>query len=454
MTAFPVTERIARFVVETTLEKIPAAALATAKTAVQDTLGVGLAGSQDEAGTIAARLATGEGAREEASLLGRQARTSAQQAAFANGVATHALDYDYGLATGGQPVAPVLAATLAMAEATGVTGARLLEAYVVGFEVTAKISDSLYNVVQHGWHAPGNMGTLGATAACAKVLGMSEEQTRHALGMAVSMAGGVEANFGTMTKPLHVGHAARNAVVAAKLAADGFTANVGAIEVGTGYYDAYYRIEPGADSPLDSLGRTWELVESGLKIKPYPCGGLAHTSIDAGLALRDEVIAAGGTDAVESVVVEVTDRVAGRIVFGVPETELQAKFSMPYLIARALVDGRVGLDAFTDEAIEDESVLSVAAKVSMVVGPDLKSSKVGRPSVVTVRMRDGGTLVKRVDAPKGSEAMPMTPAELRAKFHECAARTMDVGSADAVLEAIDGLDKAVDLGTLAGLLRG
>jgi 2-methylcitrate dehydratase PrpD len=454
MAAFPATERIATFVTETTLASIPPAAIATAKTAILDTLGVGLAGSRDDAGTIAAGMAEAERAREQASLLGRPTQTSAQQAAFANGVATHALDFDYGLNTGGQPVAPVLAATLATAEATGASGARFLEAYVVGFEVTAKISDSLYSVVQHGWHAPGNMGTIGATAACAKVLGLSHEQTRHALGMAVSMAGGVEANFGTMTKPLHVGHAARNAVVAANLAAAGFTANVGAIETGTGYYDAYYRIEPGDDSPLDSLGSRWELVESGLKIKPYPCGGLAHTSIDAALALRDELLAAGGTDAIESVVVEVTDRVAGRIVFGVPETELQAKFSMPYLIARALVDGRVGLDAFTDEAIEDQSVLNVAAKVEMRLGPDLRSTRAGRPSVVTIQMRDASTFTKRVDAAKGGDAVPMTPEELRAKFSECAARVMAQGPADQVADAVGSLETAPDLRSLTSLLRG
>jgi 2-methylcitrate dehydratase PrpD len=458
MAVYPVTERLARFVSETTLVNVPTAAVATAKVAVMDSLGVALAGSQDEAGTLAAHIVREEGSEEQASVLGHGFQTSAQQAAFVNGIATHALDYDHGLASGGQPTAPIIAAALALAESVGTSGAKLLEAYIIGFEVTAKISMSLYSVVQHGWHAPGNMGTLGATAACAKIQDLSLDQTRHSLGMAVSMAGGVEANFGTMTKPLHVGNAARNAVLAVKLAVAGFTANVEAIEAGTGYYDAYYRITPGDDTPLASLGQSWELLESGLKIKPYPCGGLAHTAIDAAVALRQEQLKAGGrgftAESIASVNVDVTDRTFARIAFGAPRTELEAKFSMPYLIARALVDGRVGLDAFTDEAIQDPTVLAVAAKVTMQLGADLKSNQSGRPARVAIHLADGQVLNKRVDSAKGGDIVPMTAEELRAKFNECAVHVVGATPADQLASAIDSLEAARDLRSLTTLLRG
>ncbi len=455
MAAYPATDRIARFVAETTLDTVPPTAVDTAKTAFMDCLGVALAGSRDGAGTLAARVAIEEDAREEASVIGHGFRTSAQQAAFANGVAAHALDYDHSFDTGGQPMAPVIPAALALAEALGASGRLLLEAYVVGFEVTARISQSLYTTTQHAWHAPSTMGVLGATAACAKLLALPLDQTRHALGVAVSMAGGVEANFGTMTKPLHVGHAARNAVLAAKLAASGFTANPQAIETDVGFYDAYYRVTPGDDSPLEGLGRSWALVESGLRIKPYPCGGLAHTAIDAALLLRAEHFSAGvRAEDIESIDVEVTQRTLDRIVFGIPQTELEAKFSMPYLIGRALVGGRVGLDAFTDEAIQDRSVLAVAERVRMALGPDLRSSKAGRPARVTVRLRDGRDLSRRVDTPKGGDVVPMTTDELRDKFHECAGRAITPASADLLADAIDGLDSAPDLQRLTGLLRG
>jgi 2-methylcitrate dehydratase PrpD len=252
-----------------------------------------------------------------------------------------------------------------------------------------------------------------------------------------------------------VGQASRNAVVAVRLAQAGFTANGEAIESPVGYYDAYYRVEAAADTPLDALGTHWDLAESGLRIKPYPCGGLAHTAIDAALLMRSTHFVGGaGLDAIEEISVEVTDRTFGRIVFGVPDTELQAKFSMPYLIARAMVDGRVGLGAFTDEAIGDAGVLAVAGKVRMLLGPELKPTKSGRPSVVSVRLRDGRTLVQRVDAPKGGEVTPMTPEELRAKFDECAARVLSPAAAESVVGAIAGLDRAGDVRALGGLLRG
>ena len=463
MAAYPATERIARFVTETTLDRVPSAAVETAKTAFMDCLGVALAGSQDDAGTLAARMVMEEGAREEASVLGHGFRTSGQQAAFANGVAVHALDYDHSFRSGGQPTAPVIPAALALAEALGTDGRRLLEAYIVGFEVAAKISQSLYSTTQYAWHAPSTMGLLGATAACAKLLTLTLDQTRRALGIAVSMAGGVEANFGTMTKPLHVGHAARNAVVAAKLAASGFTANDQAIEAEVGYYDAYYRVTPGDDTPLEGLGSSWELADAGLRIKPYPCGGLAHTAIDAALVLRAEHLPSAGSsgavglthaEAMESIDVEVTDRTFMRIVFGIPRTELEAKFSMPYLVGRALVDGRVGLDAFTDDAIQDPAVLAVAEKVQMRLGPDLKASMAGRPARVTVRLRDGRTLSRQVDIPKGGDEVPMTGEELRAKFDECAGRAITPTSVGLLFDAIRHLDAAPDLRPLTALLRG
>jgi 2-methylcitrate dehydratase PrpD len=458
MSVYPVTEHLARFVRDTTLPKVPFAAVATAKIAVMDSLGVALAGSQDEAGNLAAHIVREENAREQASVLGHGFQTSAQQAAFANGIATHALDYDHGLASGGQPTAPIIAAALALSESVNTSGAKLLEAYIIGFEVTAKISQSLYSVIQHGWHAPGNMGILGATAACAKVLDLSLDQTRYALGMAVSMAGGVEANFGTMTKSLHVGHAARNAVLATKLSAAGFTANVEAIEAGTGYYDAYYRTTPGDNTPLAGLGESWELVESGLKVKPYPCGGLAHTAIDAAVALRQEQITAVGrgftAESIESVHVEVTARTFARIIFGAPRTELEAKFSMPYLIARALVDGRVGLGAFTDESIHDPIVLAVAAKVTMHLGADLTPNQSGRPARVQIHLTGGQTLNKQVDSPKGGDIVPMTTEELLTKFNECAIHVIGAKPAGQLAREIGRLDAAPDLRSLTTLLRG
>src|SRR6185503_12729717 len=204
----------------------------TAKSAARDCLGVALAGSREEDAKICAEIARQENAKEETSVIGQGFRTSALQAAFANGTAAHALDFDHSFTLMGQPTAPIIPAIFALGEALGSSGRQLIEAYVTGYEITAKLAHSLRDSAHEGWHAPSTLGCFGAAAGCGKLLGLSAAQMEMALGITASMTGGVVANFGTMTKPLHVGLGARSGVLAAKLAGSGFTANAKAIEAG------------------------------------------------------------------------------------------------------------------------------------------------------------------------------------------------------------------------------
>src|SRR5437773_10316326 len=193
-----------------------------------------------------------------------------------------------------------------------------------------------------------------------------------ALGMAPSMASRIVANFGTMTKPLHVGLGARNGVLAAKLAQVGYTANPKAIESGFGFYQVFHQGAPIREQPIEELGRSFALLRGGLRIKPYPCGGLTHQVIDSVLDFR----AKHGLTAemIEAVDVDVVKHTFERIVFRVPQTGIQGKFCMPYLVARAIIDGKVGLDIFTDSAVRDQSVLSLAARVQMREDNNLKKT--------------------------------------------------------------------------------
>jgi 2-methylcitrate dehydratase PrpD len=220
-----VTAKIAQFVENAKYEQIPPQAVDTAKVAVRDCLGVALAGSKEEDAKICAQIARQEGAKEESSIIGQGFRSSALQAAFANGTAAHALDFDHSFTLMGQPTAPIIPAIFALGESLGASGRQLIEAYVVGFEVTAKLAHSLRDSAHEGWHAPSTLGSFGAAAACGKLLGLSASQVEMALGITASMASGLVCNFGTMTKPLHVGLGARNGVLAAKLARGGYTAN-------------------------------------------------------------------------------------------------------------------------------------------------------------------------------------------------------------------------------------
>ena len=448
-----ITAQIARFVAESQYDKIPPLALATAKTAMLDCLGVALAGSKEVSARICADMARHEGAREEATVFGQGFRSSALHAAFANGTSAHALDFDHSFTLMGQPTAPIIPALFALGESVGAGGRRLLEAYVTGFEVTAKLAHSLRGSTHDGWHAPSTLGSFGASAACAKLLGLNPSQVEMALGITASMAGGVVCNFGTMTKPLHVGLGARNGVLAAKLAQSGYTANAQAIETSVGFYDMFHQGTPIQEEPLQQLGRSYALVSDGIRIKPYPCGGLTHQAIDAVLQFRQEH---GITaEMVEAIDVDVTRHTYNRIAFRIPQTGIQGKFCMGYLLARAIFEGTVAVEHFTDEAVRDQNILKLAEKIQMRLDPTLKPRDEGsRPCRVTVRLNNGQTYSREVHHSKGGPEFPLTAEELKRKFTTCARRAISDDSATRAVEYVERLETLDQIKPLCELLMG
>ncbi len=448
-----VTAMISEFVASAKYENLPAAAIATAKVAVRDCLGVALAGSKEEDAKICAEVARQEQAKEETTVIGQRFKSSALNAALANGTAAHAMDFDHSFTMMGQPTAPIIPATFAMGEALGASGRQIIEAYAAGFEVTAKLVYSLCDSEHDGWHAPSTLGSFGAAAACAKLLGLTRSQIEMALGMSSSMASGIVANFGTMTKPLHVGLGARNGVLAAKLAQSGFTANGKAIESGFGFYKVLHSNTPIDEKPIEELGRSYALLSDGIRIKPYPCGGLTHQVIDSVLEFKAKH---GLTpDMVERVDVDVVKHTFERIVFKVPQTGIQGKFCMPYLVARALSDGKVSLHAFTDAAVRDQNILQLAEKVQMNLDNNLKKTDPGgRPCRVTLRTKSGQTYTREEQHAKGSPEFPMTEEELRGKFTECAREVLSAEAADRALALIEGLEKVDNVRSLTEMLRG
>jgi 2-methylcitrate dehydratase PrpD len=447
-----VTAKIAQFVVNATYEKVPAKAIETAKVAMRDCLGVALAGSKEEDARICAGIARQEQAKEETSVIGQGFKTSALNAALTNGTAAHAMDFDHSFTLMGQPTAPIIPATVALGEALGASGRRILEAYAVGYEVTARLVHSLRDSENDGWHAPSTLGAFGAAAACAKLLGLNASQVEMALGVSASMAGGIVANYGTMTKPLHVGLGARNGVLAAKLAAGGYTANGKAIESGFGFYKVFHPGAPIDEKPIEELGRAYALLSDGIRIKPYPCGGLTHQAIDSILEFKTKH---GLTpEMVERVDVDVVKHTFDRIVFKVPQSSIQGKFCMPYLVARALIDGKVSLHAFTDAAVRDQNVLKLAERVQMNLDNNLTKTDPGaRPCRVTARLKNGQVLCREAQHAKGGPEFPMTEDELKGKFTECAREALSADAADRALALIDGLEKVDNVRTLTEILR-
>jgi len=326
----------------------------------------------------------------------------------------------------------------------------LLEAYVAGFEATAKIAKSIPEEGRGGWHSAGTLGTLGATLSCAKLLKLDIDQVRIALGIATSMASGVACNYGTMTKPLGAGLAARSGVMAASLAQKGFTASPTALESATGFFGAFLSLPPDT-APLEELGQSYELTQ-GLKIKPYACGGLSHNAIDAVLEMREH----DGIkpDLVKSIHVEVAKHAYDRLVFRVPRTGLEGKFCMGYLLARAMINGKVSLDDFTDAAVREQPILEFAKKVHMDLNTAFADSSEGRPSKVEVRLKDGKTFSRYVEYAKGGPQAPLSGLELRAKFVDCAHRVVDEQAVQGILGYVDNLASLKDVGPLCDLLMG
>ena len=443
------TKKVSEFVAQTTYEDLPAKAIELAKQAILDSVAVTLAGSIEPASKICAQIAREESTSKDSSVFGQGFKSSATQAAFANGTAGHALDYDYNFVYMGQPTSCLVAATFALSEKLRRSGRDFLAAYVVGFEVTTKLVCSIPDhSSKEGWHSAGTLGALGAAVACAKLLGLQVEAVRTTLGIAASMASGFIWNYGTMTKPLHAGLAARNGVLAAKLANSGFTANRSILEGARGFHESYSRGSPYDLAVIESLGKSFELVDREIGFKAYPCGGLTHSAIDAVLEMRAERDLS--PEMIDDIHVGVTPHTYSKVLDKIPETAIQSKFSMGYILARAIIDGKVTLDTFTEGAIRDTSVLRLAEKVHMQVDPELEEDAEGsRPSKVTIRLKDGRTISGRVDYAKGTaKKWPLTPEELKDKFINCARRALKekaVLEAAAMIEMLETLDSVAPL---------
>ncbi len=443
------TRRVAQFIADTRFAGMPAAAVARAKEAIMDSLGVAVAGAQDEAGTIAAELAREERAVEEAAVFGQRFRTSAGTAAFTNGLAGHALDFDSSFAIGGQPMAGLTAAVFALGEPRQATGAQVIEAYIVGFQVTGKIIRCVPSHTEHGWHSTGTLGAIGSAAASSRLLGLNADQVCMALGLACSMSSGLAWNFGSMGKPLHAGLAARSGVLAARLAERGYTANPLMLEGPSGFFETYAGDEYDL-APLDEIGQGLEMAD-GVRYKAYPCGGLTHTAIDAVLDVRR---AEGITpDAIDRIEAGVTAGVAARIIYRIPETALQGKFSIPYILARAALDGKVTIDSFTEEAVRDPAATALAQRITMTVDPDLKDQNtISRPSRVRIHLKDGRSFFREVRIAKGSPGADMTADELRVKFVSNASHAMSDAAVAKSIDMLANLETLADVSHLSQLL--
>jgi 2-methylcitrate dehydratase PrpD len=443
-------ERLAAFVVRA---DPPAAARSAAARAVLDTIGVTLAGASEPAARIVQQVVAREGAGQ-CLVIGTHARASAANAALANGTAAHALDYDdMCFVSLAHPSAPLVAAALASAELAGASGRALLDAYVVGFEVEGRLGRVMNpRHYQRGWHCTSTIGSIGAAAAAARLLGLDSAQTVHALAIAASEASGLKENFGTMVKPLHAGLAARNGVLAALLAQARMTASAAALDGPQGLLTAMDSERPSLDEASADLNARWEIVDTGITVKLYPSCAGTHPTLDALLDLRRrERFGAADVDAIE---VGVDPIVPTILIYDRPSSGLEGKFSLPFCAAAAVVDGRVGVETFTSARLADPAIVALQSRVTMRVDPRLDASAPALTQArVTVTLRDGRVLTASANGARGYPDQPASDDELSTKFLSCATETLGEARAAAVLSALREIESVDDVRVLTALLE-
>jgi len=447
-------EDIARRALSIRIDRLPERAVETACEAVLDTVGVTLAGAGEPA-VLATRRALGQG-EGPATLFGAAAMAQPLDAALVNGVAGHALDFDDCSNTlGGHPSAPIVPALWALAEQEGASGADLIAAYVSGFETETRIARAVnFHHYEKGWHPTATLGVFGAAAACCHLLGLSVRQATSGLALAASMASGLKANFGTMTKPYHVGHCARNGLLAALLAREGMTANPDALTHPQGFFEVFngagnYR----SDLVLDGWADPLDIVVEGVAFKRHPCCGSTHPAIDALLQLRADH---GFTEyEVTSILSWTHPRRLDHTNRPDPASGLEGKFSLQYVLARALVHGIVSLDHFSDQAVADPALREVMSRITAEPHPASRMDSTEHFfAEVRVALRDGRTLVGKVDRPVGRDRdHPLPEGALVAKFRDCAGRALGVANVEKLIRPLLSLPTVDNVSKLSALLR-
>lgn len=458
------TRYLAQFIYDSQIADLPVDVIALGKKSILDGLGLALSGGATHCGGLVrqhlAGLNLGTGA---ATVIGTNLKVAPRFAAFANGVAIHADDYDdtqlavatdrvYGLLT--HPTAPALPAALAIGELMNASGGATMLAYHLAVETECKIAEAINpRHYQTGFHATGTCGTFAAAAASAKLLGLDVESTARALSIAGSQSAGLRENFGTMTKPFHAGRASESGVTAAQFASYGWTATDQILEAPRGFFSA---AGGGYDtqSIAGRLGAPWTIATPGVSIKPHPSGSLTHPGMTEMLRL----IKAHNIQAKNVVRVRVgtNQNMPNALIHHRPVNELQAKFSMEFCMAILLIEGRAGLGEFTDEVVMRPDVRAMIEKIDFVVDQDAEAAGYHKmTTLIDIELSDGSRLSGRADFGKGSPSNPMSYEEVANKFLENAEYAkFSASQATDVVAMVRDFEKLPSLtGLMAALTR-
>ena len=376
----------------------------------------------------------------QATLAGRSERVDMASAALINGISSHTFDFDdTHLKTIIHPAGPVASAIMALAEHQGSSGRQVIDALVLGIDVACRMGNLVYpEHYDRGWHITGSTGTLGAAAACSRLLGLSADQTTMALGIAASQPIGLREQFGTMTKPFHPGGAARAGLMSALLAQKGFTSSARSLEAPRGWAQVLSTKYDWREAQ-DELGQRFEISFNAYK--PFACGIVIHPSIDACAQLRAQGVKADEVETIELRVHPLVLELTGK---KEPQDGLQGKFSVYHGCAAGLIFGRAGEEEFADHIVTREDVVALRRKVQAVVDTSVREESV----YVTAKLKDGRSVQVHVEHAIGSLQRPMSDADLEAKFHNLADPILGASKVQSVLGACWSLSQASNLQAL------
>jgi len=441
----------------TRLHALSAAALspanrALAKSAILDCLACAVAGSREPASHIVSDEIRAARERPESTVIGQAYSASAASAALINGVAAHALDYDDISPLHIHPSVALVPALLAVGERIHATGTQFLDAYLTGFEAQVRLCRAM-NPVHYaaGWHPIGTVGALGAAIGTARLLGYDDDQMRQVLGVAASSAGGLRQNFGTMTKPLHAGHAASAGVRSAELVGRGFTADPDILDGPRGFFAVLGANEQDAKARLDALtGAQLEIERSGLIMKRYACCGAIPASIDALRSIIDDnQLNASDIRTIECSRVPMANDV---LIYSVATNKQQAMFCQEYCLAVAAFDGQMGPAQVA--RVTQSDVQDLMRRVSVSVDRDLAALPGSYfPARVSIHMNDGRSFTTLREAPRGHTSAPLSPEEINRKVRDCCLGVLTTEQTDDFLKAMANLEQLDDIAGLAGLSR-
>ena len=437
---------LARYVVDSTPERIPDALIHEGKRCLINFLAVAIYASRDPSLDILLDVFDAEGGSPLASVVGTGVRTTLQNAALANGYLGHLEDYDdTHFPTVIHPSSPVLPAALALGEHLHASGRDVLAASVLGMEACCRIGMAVHPYhYDEGWHITGTTGVFGSIIAAGKLSSLDIDQVTHGLGIAGTQAAGVREVFGSMTKPFHPGRSAQSGVLASLLAQRGFTSTTEILEGRRGFA-AVMSEDSHLERVNDGLGESWELMMNGLK--PYACGVVNHPLIDAMVALKNET----GIDpeGVQSVTARVHPLVLELVDRPNPRLGLEGKFSYQHSMAVGLVDGAAFPAQYSDARVADSVIAGLRDKIHATIDESMAEDA----AEVTITLRNGQEHTQRIEHATGAPENPMTDAQLNEKFKALVGDVFPNDQVEGMLSALWNLDQASDVAETIALTR-